>query len=116
MPTTARNIWPTLIDLSKWIDRNCTNCKVRDKHNPLNNKSTHCPVPQTALTSWIQNEPPPATTIGIINNGRKIEHVGNIPPLPNKCKSRKDKRGRPTKQSDILFSPLSCNPSKKPRG
>jgi len=98
MPTTARNLWPKLTDLSKWIGLNCTNCKLQKKYDSFNNKSDRCTAPQNALSSWIHNTPLPATTIGIINNGRKIEHVGDIPPLPNKCRSRKDMRGRPHRQ------------------
>lgn len=97
MPKPIPPLWSNLHDLTKWIERNCNNCRYLTGGHPGLPPHQRCPVPHLTLRSTIYQSPTPTCVLGILYPPHSTRPFDDPPHPPDTCGSRKDKRGRPRK-------------------
>jgi len=91
-------MWPSTDEYARWLDKNCTTCRYQKGGLPGLDKDMPCPLPFLALRALLRFEETPKAVIGIACRPTQHADQVNHPIAPHKCYSRRDNRGRPSKE------------------
>jgi len=95
MTHQTRAIFKTTADLANWINRNCESCRWRTHPGGFPPTDELCDLPSLLLATHLQDAPFKNHWSVIINGPAANTNPSLFNTPPNRCKSRKDSRGRP---------------------
>lgn len=92
-------LWRTTAELARWIDRNCVHCRFRRGNTTDGNYKICCDIPVNLLRYHLVKIPMKNYELEMVFGAQPLDANSSPANPPHFCKSKKDTRGRPGRQT-----------------